>query len=196
MIRRTNLSEFFGKELDSGDWYGVYWPGAPCPIVMRLGSSEGRVICSGLLLAGAGPWDEKVGVQRGRRSVEITASKLREVPLGLLLDTLARDAKGTELSTILPEFQRPTRLGPRGIHREKLVEVAAQYRRALKEHPSAPVQWMSEQSGPEGKRTPVVTIRRWLQRCRDLKLLGPSIPGKAGEKPITSQRRRPGGKEK
>jgi hypothetical protein len=192
MIRRTTLRSFLGKELDSKDWFGIYWPGAPSPIVMRLGSSDGRVVCSGLLLAGAVPWDvEKAGVQRGRLSVEITASKLREIPLGLLLDTLARDATAAELSTVLPEFQRPTRLGPRGIHHEKLVEVAALYRRALKEQPSAPVQWMSEQSGPEGKRTPVVTIRRWLQRCRDLKLLGPSIPGKAGEQSTRPRGRRP-----
>jgi len=27
------------------------------------------------------------------------------------------------------------------------------------------------------------TVRRWVQRARDKGLLGPSIPGKAGEEP-------------
>jgi hypothetical protein len=178
------------EELRSGDWYRVHWPDAPFPVVMRLGrSADGRVVCSGLLLGGAGPGNAKAGVQRGRRGVEISASSLRQIPLGLLMDELSHKQF---LQERLPGFQRPTRLGPRGIPAEKLTEVADLYRRALEERPSAPVQWMTEQiPGPTGKPTPAVTIRRWLQRCRDLGLLGPSIPGKAGEQPTPRRRRRP-----
>jgi hypothetical protein len=208
VIYPVDLSQYLGKELSSsGAWYGIHWDGEPFPIAMRLGAHEGRVICSGLLLGGSvgmvemvrrsvEPSHGRLGVQGGERTVEITASALREIPLGLLLDSLAsKGAQSAMLLGKLPEFRRPTRLGPHGIPPERLAEVAKLYRIANKEHPAAPVRWMAQQIlGPRGKPTPEVTVRRWLQRCRDLELLGPSIPGKAGERPITSRRRRPGGK--
>jgi hypothetical protein len=164
------------KEIRSPNWLRVAWPGAPYPIAARLGrSTDGGVVCSGLVLGGA--VDGSVA--------EVTAGSLRKIPLGLLLDALSgrvTSGKGSTWLDSLPGFQRPTRLGPRGIPVDKLAEIAKLYRQARIERPSSPVKWLSEQIvGPEGKPTPAVTVRRWLQRCRDLGLLGPSIPGKAGE---------------
>jgi hypothetical protein len=177
-------------ELTSGDWFRVEWPDSPFPVVMRLGrSADGQVVCSGLLLGGARKGQQNVGIQRGRLGAEISASSLRQIPLGLLLDALSH--RQSFFLERLPEFQRPTRLGPLGIPPERLATVADLYQRALQERPSAPVQWMREQyPTPEGKPTPAPTIRRWLQRCRDLGLLGPSIPGKAGEQPQKQRRRK------
>jgi hypothetical protein len=194
VIVPTNLIYHLSPaELNSGDWFGIHWPDAPFPVVMRLGrSAEGQVVCSGLILGAARQDDPRAGVQRGLASSEISATSLRQIPLGLLLDELSRRQPSSFFLARLPEFQRPTRLGPRGIPADKLAEVADLYRRALKERPSAPVRWMAQQIlGPTGKPTPEVTVRRWLQRCRDLGLLGPSIPGKAGEQPTQKRRRRP-----
>jgi hypothetical protein len=191
-ISPARLRYALDGELDSDDWLLVRWPGSPFPVLMRLGlSSEGRVVCSGLVLGGGQPNEPKVGLQRGRAGLEVSASSLRQIPLGALLEALSRRQSENFHLARLPEFQRPTRLGPRGIPTEKLAEVAELYRRGLAERPSAPVRWMAEQIlGPTGKPTPEVTVRRWLQRCRDLGLLGPSIPGKAGEQPTTRPRRR------
>jgi hypothetical protein len=200
VIHPTRLRYSLGdEELDSDDWLSVEWPGAPFPVLMRLGwSPQGQLVCSGLLVGGGQPGDPKAGMQRGRAGVEIPASSLRLIPVGALLDALGRRrAEDIRLERLPvferptpPGFPRPTRLGPRGIPRERLAEVAELYRQALMERPSAPVRWMSEHIlNPERKPTSEVTIRRWLQRCRDLGLLGPSIPGKAGEQPLTPQRR-------
>jgi hypothetical protein len=35
-----------------------------------------------------------------------------------------------------------------------------------------------------GREVPEPTTRRWVQRARDMGLLGVSRPGKAGEKPV------------
>lgn len=172
-------------ELESSAWMRVLWPeGPPYGVCMRLGRTpDGRVACSGLILGGSRRFGDPV--------FGITAASLRSIPIGQLVDVLTHRTSGPGYGLLeqLPGFQRPTRLGPKGIPRERLAEVAALYRQALEERPSAPVRWISEHIlGPTGKTTPVSTVRRWLQRCRDLELLGPSIPGKAGEGP------RPGAK--
>ena len=193
-IKPTRLRYALAEELDSDDWLQIHWPDAPFPILMRLGrSAEGRLVCSGLVLGGGQPGEPRVGIQRGRAGVEVSATKLRQIPLGQLLDEASRRQTTEWWLAQLPEFQRPTRMGPRGTSGEKLANVATLYRRALEERPSAPVEWMRRQIlGPTGKATPAVTIRRWLQRCRDLGLLGPSIPGKAGEQVLNRPRgRRP-----
>jgi hypothetical protein len=162
--------------------WGAGTGSTPYPVVLKLGRSEdGQVIGSGMILGG-----NVVESSQG----QVTAGSLRSIPLGLILDELSRGlAKGAPWLSKISLRSRPTRLGPRGIPIDRLREVAQLYRRALASRPSAPVKWMSEQiRGPEGRPTPTVTVRRWLQRCRDLGFLGPATPGKAGERPTKARR--------
>ncbi len=183
----TPLRHYLSAELDSPqDWYRVTWgPGTgstPYPVVVKLGRSEdGQVVCTGMILGG-----NVVESSQG----QVTAGSLRSIPLGLILDELSRGLQmGAPWLNRISLRSRPTRLGPRGIPIERLRDVAELYRRALETRPSAPVKWMSEQiRGPEGRPTPTVTIRRWLQRCRDLGFLGPATPGKAGERSTNARR--------
>lgn len=174
-----DLSSYLaGREIDGAGWHWVHWPAVPFPVLMQLGrAADGRMVCTGLVLGGTA-------------TNEVTATGLRALPLGLLLDEFGRFVPGVRDSATT--FQRPTRLGPHGIPRERFVEVAELYRQALEARPSAPVRWVSETligySGKPG--VPESTVRRYLQRCRDLGLLGPSIPGKAGEQPPAAKRRR------
>jgi hypothetical protein len=179
--------------VNAGDWHWVDVPEAPFPVAMRLAlSPDGRAVCVGLMAGSFVRFANQPAGKVRAAPAEVTATGLRRIPLGQLLDDLSRGTFGRDVLG-LPEMQRPTRLGPRGIPVERLAKVAGLYRRGLVERPSAPVRWVSEQIlNPNGKPTSEVTVRRWLQRCRDLRLLGPSIPGKAGEQPLPPRRRRPG----
>jgi hypothetical protein len=178
--------------VNAGDWHWVDVPEAPFPVAMRLAlADDGRAVCVGLMAGSFVRYVKQPTVKGRSTPAEVTATGLRRIPLGQLLDDLSRGTFARDVLGV-PAIQRPTRLGPRGIPVERLAEVADLYRQALREHPSAPIRWMAQRLvGPKGKPTPDVTIRRWLQRCRDLGLLGPSIPGKAGEQPAPPRRRRP-----
>jgi hypothetical protein len=152
--------------------------GLPFPVSLVPGRApDGRLACKLLLVGG--------------NVTEVTATSLRALPLGEIVDELSRQYAPSAREGLAPLWFRPTRLGPHGIPRERLAQVAQLYRRALDEQRGAPVRWLCEHiTGPNGKPTPEPTVRRWLQRCRDLGLLGPSIPGKAGEQPRSGPRRR------
>ncbi len=134
-------------------------------IFVRLGKvPEGRLVCTGLLIGA-------VGSER-----EITARSLRRIPLAQLLTFLARISGGGAPGTLrLRPFTRP---GPTGLPREHFEDVAKGYREALINAPRAPIKFLAKLWG-----RPEVSVRRWVQRCRDMGLLGPSAPGKAGEVP-------------
>jgi hypothetical protein len=68
------------------------------------------------------------------------------------------------------------RPGPKGHPPEHYERVAAAYRQALISHPRSPMRALAEQLHASD-----ATVRRWVQRARDKGLLGPSVPGKAGE---------------
>ena len=63
--------------------------------------------------------------------------------------------------------------------------VAAEYRKALTTAPAAPVAALCKSKELRklrgGRPITEPTARRWVQRCRDMGLLGKSVPGKAGE---------------
>jgi len=62
--------------------------------------------------------------------------------------------------------------------------VAAEYRLALESRPQAPMQQLIRRLEDwKGYPVPEPTARRWVQRARDMGLLGPSRPGVAGEYP-------------
>ena len=169
----------------------------PFPVAVSLGRApDGRLIITGLLGAnldipavyaedapGAPDWFPS-------KRVEITSRSLRELPLGKLLSSVSAlkdDPKSRALyrrllglADDLPaSFQRP-RPGRNPLTREHFEKVAQAYRRALAEPPGAPVKTLAKQWN-----VPEATLRRWIQRARDMGLLGPSMAGKAGEQPAS-----------
>jgi hypothetical protein len=70
------------------------------------------------------------------------------------------------------------RPGPKGHTREHFGAVAAAYREVLKTSPRAPIKTLAANLNYSE-----ATIRRHLQRARDMGLLGEARPGKAGEIP-------------
>ena len=128
---------------------------------MRLGRSpEKRLICTGLVL---GAFAE----------TEITARGLRALPLTQFLTM----ATYWELGSLAPKFDGPLpRPGPKGYSVDHFEKVAREYRRSLETAPRAPTRDLARRlhcSEP--------TARRWVQRCRDMGILGRAVPGKAGE---------------
>lgn len=139
-------------------------------------STSGEIVCSGLILGAE------------RRDEVITARRVRAFPLAQILAHARFDDKASvrrwlELNlagadALGPPIFRP---GPKGHPREHYEQVAALYKRAVREAPDAPVKQVAKQlRTPEGNPTPEPTVRRWLQRCRQMKLLGPSRPGRPG----------------
>jgi hypothetical protein len=89
------------------------------------------------------------------------------------------------LPGMVPEAPpQSSRIRGQALGRDHFEWVAGEYRRALKEKPSAPMREMIRRLTVKLKREiPEPTARRWVQRARDLGMLGPSAPGKAGEYP-------------
>ena len=156
-------------------WHTVRWrdraarQDGPYPVCVRLGEApDGRLVMTGLLIGFPEP-------------VEITARSLRMIPVAPLLADLARDEFSREVFGYTAQpLRRPVRRGPRGLDDRHFEEVAATYRRAVKEGPGRTVMRFRE-LWP----TSEATARRWIQRARDKGLLGPAQPGKAGERPRT-----------
>lgn len=148
-------------------------------VTVRVGQAgDGRYIITGVILGLDGPR-------------EITARGLRSIPLADLLTTLTREAakarRGEPMSVrslalalpgLLAEpYERPkVRPGPKGWPPEHFERVAQAYRGALQRTPRSPIRTLKKELNASEP-----TIRRWLQRCRDMGLLGESQPGKAGE---------------
>jgi hypothetical protein len=153
----------------------------PRTILLRFGrAADGRIIVTGVFI--------------GAEEREVTARSLRQLPLAHLI-AFARSGQprllnwwlAQGLATSTERVVRAGPPGPKGHPREFFEQIAEQYRRALEEAPSTPVKWLAlEVKTREDKPTPESTVRRWLQRCRDMGLLGPSMPGKSGEAPAAS----------
>jgi hypothetical protein len=159
-------------------WVAVENVGVPFPIVVRLGKSpDGRLACTGMVI---GP-DAELGQ-------EITARSLRQIPLGQILSTVAGlDFPGAEeLGGEVTHLWRqpPARPGPTALSREDLQRVAEDYRAALLQAPRSPIKLMAQKV-----HASEATIRRRVQRARDMGLLRPVQPGKAGEKPLRRTRK-------
>lgn len=153
-------------------WVAVEGVGVPFPIVLRLGKGpDGRLACTGMVI---GP-DLELGQ-------EITGRSLRDIPLGEILSMIGgHDFPGAEElgGAVTHPWRRPAaRPGPVGLSREDLQQVADDYRAALLQAPRRPIKLLAEEL-----HASEATIRRWVQRTRDMGLLGPVQPGKAGEKP-------------
>jgi len=150
-------------KIDGEPWWR--WEGTDTPsfsVCLRIGRVQGRLACTGLHLEAA---------QDG----ELTARDLRELHLPDLLTRFAwsRDRVEARPATRL---ERPGHPGPRGHSREHFEQVAALYREALEADPYRPVAWMRGRLDASP-----ATLRRWIQRARDMGLLGPAPIGRAGD---------------
>jgi hypothetical protein len=174
------------------NWISFADGNLPFPVLISLGRApDGRLIITGLLIANLDippVYDDAAPEWFRSKPVEITSRSLRDLPLAELLgsvDALRDDPEGKALFRRLfaladdlpPTFPR-RRPGPKGHPREHFEQVAQAYRIALARAPRAPVKTLAEQMNASD-----ATVRRWIQRARDMGLLGPSTPGKAGEQP-------------
>jgi hypothetical protein len=175
------------------NWIAFHDDRLPFPVAMAVGRSpDGRLICTGLLIANLdfpAIYDPPPGAPEwyGSQRVEVTARSLREVPLSALLgsiEALRDDPKGRafyrqvfRLADNLPALprRRPGRKGYDCAHFERVAEA---YRAALVYAPHKPIKVLAPQL-----HASEATVRRWVQRARDMGLLGPSTPGRAGEGP-------------
>lgn len=160
-----------------GGWLKVLELGGDnLPFLVRISAEpNGELICTGLVLGLDG-------------HSQVTARGLRKVQLAPLLATLAglrqmdRPRGTEEIYRDLPAYV-PQRPGPRGLQRAHFERVAEAYRAASLTGSPVPTiakAWNTSESN----------VRRWVQRARDMGLLGPPRPGKAGEI-VTRRRRKP-----
>jgi hypothetical protein len=176
-------------------------PGLPSRMLVRVEAApDGRLICTGLILAATGNPAPKVVIDRrpegelevltgrpGPRSA-ISARGLRKLPLAHILAGLVFDPTVLEQWRqlgIVGQNARPrVRPGPKGHSPGHYSAVIAAYRRALQEAPASPVKRLAELwPTPEGKPTPEPTIRRWLKVTRETYGLEPASRGRPRQQP-------------
>lgn len=167
----------------TGKWHKVEGAGLPTAgVYVRLGQADdGRLVCTGVHVA------EHHGGQ------EVTATDLRRVPLAAILGDVAAYLAGGDsedpltkavttkmANDVLRQHATPFVRAARSttLRPEHFERVAADYRAALLTAPNRPIQYLAKRD-----RVPEPTLRRWVQRARDMGLLGESTPGKAGETP-------------
>ena len=161
-------------------WIGIYAPLEgdpprriiPYSIRIRVASSQGRLICTGIHLGDN--WET------GGEEVEITTRSLRELRLDEILTQLNRQQDSFQvigMSGVIGRgsVTRPHRPGRRGHGDEHYQEVARVYREAAGRKP---IQHLVEHFIVEES-----TARRWVREARKRGFLGAAIPGKAGELP-------------
>lgn len=166
LLGSKKVKKYF-KDLGDYPWSRFDIDGIPMPIWACFATTEdGRRVCSGLLVSPGA-------------NTEIVSSLLRAIRLGALvtLDSLFLSA-GT-VKDAKPYSPAKTRPGPAGYPLEHFVLVADAYRNAVITHPKTPLRALARQLN---RSEP--TVHRWLQRCRREGLLGPSLPGRAGELPL------------
>ncbi|MEM9565077.1 MAG: hypothetical protein AAGA93_20805 [Actinomycetota bacterium] len=133
----------------------------PMRVLVRLGTHPTRgTVCLGVAFDGLGH--------------EVTARMLRTAPLGKIVGTAAANATGQAKHRA--ERQRP--LDHTGRGDAFYEQLADDYREACRVAPHAPVQWLSKQT----HRTESLAALRWhVGEARRRKILGPALPGRAGE---------------
>jgi hypothetical protein len=167
--------------VEEARWWRVSeTPPLPFELRVRIGQAGGRLVCTGLRVdTGEGP------------ETEITARALREIQLPEILrqfgerwyeDPAFARALGIDppQATTRPASQQ-ARLGRRPYGREHFEHIAALYRDAIIAAPDNPYAYIKDR---EFRSLP--TIRRWVQRARDMGLLGAAVPGKPGELAVAS----------
>lgn len=187
VLQPSHQTEVFGDLAQSGNWVGFEGGELEQPVLIRLDrADDGRLICTGLVIGAH--WGSS---RRSRTNVELTSRSLRGVRVAELVsqvqaglkrgewDAIARMIYGTigDLAEPVKGLRR-TRPGPQGHPRTHFQAVAATYRQVIAEGHRAPFRELTARL-----HVSEATARRWVQRARDMGLLGPSQPGKAGEAP-------------
>jgi hypothetical protein len=184
-------SEEIAGFTNSRQWVVLEGGSLPYPVTLSAGiGDDGRLRCTGVILGAF-----------TTEPAEITSASLREVRIAELLQEVA--SAGNLLQALIeysgPGDGRPflDRLSPgllpdlpprppqvRGaLPRSHFETVAAEYRRALLVNDRAPMTELRRRLAEWlGREVPEPSARRWVQRARDMGLLGASRPGKAGEK--------------
>lgn len=171
----------------------------PIPIAMKLGTSEdGRLVCTGLRLGA----EDAPGFDP--TPLEITATILHRIPLGRIVDQLAklRAARTGEmqkiqsrLDSMVTEHGRSAiRRGPRGHTPEFWEGIATVYREALVASPHRTARYVAEHALKEDGRPFYAETdlehmwqdreryaRKLVKIARQKGHLGPARAGKAGE---------------
>lgn len=194
VIPRVILEEEAGEAPDQDTlresrWWPVHAePEYPFTLDVRVGPlDDGRLACTGLRLN-----------YRGDSATEITARSLREVHLPEILraavdrlseadPSLAKAFLGYELSPATRKTKPRLRPGPPGYDRQFFADVADLYRESLRLNPAHPYDHFRRAWG--GVPINISTARRWVQRARDMGLLGNAPAGKAGEVPRASSKK-------
>ncbi len=155
----------------------------PFSIQITVGvADDGRLVCTGLRTPPGS-------------THEVTARSLRQLPLSQILAALVKYRSSSEGQRMMaerfglwtaveaaPAYERPHL--PRGyrIPREHFEHVAEVYREALQRNPRHPYSYVTA-----ALQTTTPTARRWVQRARDMGLLGEARRGRPGEHPRISE---------
>jgi hypothetical protein len=186
---REQIAEFTNNR----HWAVLEGGGLPYPVTLSLGiGHDGRLRCTGIIL-GALTAEPAEITSASLREVRIT-ELLQEIAMfGNLLETLisytGRHEDRPFLDRLMPGLvadlpPRPPSVRGAALPRSHFEQVAKEYRRALKLPITAPMTEVQRRLAEWlGREIPEPTARRWVQRARDMGLLGASRPGKAGEKP-------------
>jgi hypothetical protein len=175
--------------------------GLPYDVRVRIGlRPDGTLICTELRLQGE----------------ELTRRGVRAIPVGEIVDQVAialagklpdrvRPSAGARISAMVswygePEdllrlFQKSPPRGTRGTASttDLLREIATAYRRLTEgRNPDThPIKTLaSRHRWSNGQQYGAANLRRLLRLARNKDLLGPAMPGKAGEKPAKNRRKR------
>jgi hypothetical protein len=190
---REQIIEF----ANSRRWVVLEGGSLPYPVTLSVGiGDDGRLHCTGVIL---GAFTEE--------TAEITSASLRDVRITELLQEIVGAGKLLEavieytgpgegrpfldrltpgLIPDIPPRSMPVRGAP--LDRGHFEAVAEAYRSALTVNLRAPMAELRRQlSESLDREVPEPTARRWVQRARDMGLLGASRPGVAGEKPIRAE---------
>lgn len=176
-FKHLNAGVVFDR-LAKSDWWEVQLDGMPAPALVRLGrAADGRLVCTGVVLGAGAP------------EQEVPARSLRQVQLGAIVSRFHDMTRRTGPVSVSPAVAKliadsasipvavpKLRPGPKGHPRAHFENMAERYRSALVTNPRSPVKSVVAETG-----YPEATVRRHLRRARDLGLLEPAPPGKAGE---------------
>lgn len=145
-------------------------------------SSDGRVVCTGLIV---GLNEAHPAVGRTYSPAEVTSRALRNIPVAEMIGQAVANPGAPAHHKVYrdaamaraPEIPRVRRSpGPKGHPDEHFRMVADLYRLALRDHPKAPIRWLTGELAADRS-----TVTRWVQRARDKGYLGAAVPGRAGE---------------
>jgi hypothetical protein len=165
---------FDGQALD--EWTYCQAEGVALPIYVRLGETPtGEIVATGLVI---GPREQDTRDRKARPMSIIRAQDLR-IPLAAIVGEMAgvwkRTGIGAGPAGLSGARARP---GKKGRGDQFYRDVAAQYRKAMKDHPATPTKALFHSTFPMVKPS---TVKLWLRVARERGFLGRAEQGRPGE---------------